>query len=95
MLRHERSAPIWLFSFVDLAFLLLIAFTQIDAPTADTAHDLATLDIPRIHGPGTPHERNATASPWQLRVHALRDDADRVWTIKWRQSRLFRATDRE
>lgn len=70
MLRHERSAPIWLFSFVDLAFLLLIAFTQIDAPIPDAARELATIEIPRIHGPGTALDRTPQAAPWQLRVHA-------------------------
>ncbi|MEM9176333.1 MAG: hypothetical protein AAGC67_13985 [Myxococcota bacterium] len=71
MLRHERSAPIWLFSFVDLAFLLLIAFTQIGPRDAADAPDLATLEIPRIHGPGTPTDLPASAALWQLRVHPV------------------------
>jgi len=71
MLRHERSAPIWLFSFVDLAFLLLIAFTQI-GPRQDTeSFDLAMLEIPRIHGPGTPLDVPAPEATWQLRVHPV------------------------
>lgn len=69
MLRHERSAPIWLFSFVDLAFLLLIAFTQIGPREAADAPDLAELKIPRIQGPGSPTDLSARADAWQLRIH--------------------------
>ncbi len=71
MLRHERSAPIWLFSFVDLAFLLLIAFTQIGPREVAQALDLATLEVPRIQGPGTPADLPADAPVWQLRVHPV------------------------
>lgn len=71
MLRHERSAPIWLFSFVDLAFLLLIAFTQIGPRNLAGALDLATLEIPRIQGPGEAADLPAEASIWQLRVHPV------------------------
>lgn len=76
MLRHERSAPIWLFSFVDLAFLLLIAFTQIGPRDVADALDLATLEIPRIQGPGTPTNLAADASVWQLRVHPVAPPID-------------------
>ena len=71
MLRHERSAPIWLFSFVDLAFLLLIAFTQIGPRETEDRLDLATIEIPRIHGPGAPTDLPANADVWQLRIHPL------------------------
>jgi len=73
MLRYESSAPIWLFSFVDLAFLLLIAFTQIDPHEPAPEVPLATLEVPRVRSPGTPLERSTAASRWQLRVHSLRD----------------------
>jgi len=43
MKRRERSAPIWLFSFVDLAFLLLIAFTQLVPDPEKTRAELAEL----------------------------------------------------
>lgn len=71
MLRHERSAPIWLFSFVDLAFLLLIAFTQIGPDADDRTDELATIEIPRIHGPGSPDAAPRDEASWQLRVHPL------------------------
>ena len=41
-----NSAPAWLFSFVDLAFLLLIAMTQM---SADEMPELGEIVIPRIH----------------------------------------------
>lgn len=69
MLRHEKSAPIWLFSFVDLAFLLLIAFTQIGLEQASTDGPIVQLEIPQIQGPGTPIEGSASKTTWQLRVH--------------------------
>jgi hypothetical protein len=77
MLRHEKSAPIWLFSFVDLAFLLLIAFTQIGRDSAATSLDIAELEIPRIGGVSDALTRSPDAAPWQLRVHptALLGDA--------------------
>lgn len=71
MLRHERSAPIWLFSFVDLAFLLLIAFTQIGPRETGDSLDLATIEIPRIQGPGAPTDLPTNADVWQLRIHPL------------------------
>lgn len=71
MLRHDRSAPIWLFSFVDLAFLLLIAFTQVGPQTDRDVTDLVTLEIPRIQGPGSPLDATPDGAVWQLRVHPV------------------------
>lgn len=68
MLRHERSAPIWLFSFVDLAFLLLIAFTQISSDEPVNDQPLAGIEVPHIPGPGTSLARSGSANLWQLRV---------------------------
>jgi hypothetical protein len=60
-------APIWLFSFVDLSFLLLIAMTQIgrhaDAP------DLGLLVLPRVHGEAAEGLAGAQPERWQIRVH--------------------------
>jgi len=71
MLRHNHSAPVWLFSFVDLAFLLLIAFTQI-GPEAD-ASDLVIgqIDVPQIKSAAAPLTANEAWASWQLRVHPL------------------------
>ena len=69
MLRHDKTAPIWLFSFVDLAFLLLIAFTQIGLPASTDPVEIVELEIPRIHGRGRPPAPDASGPTWQLRIH--------------------------
>jgi len=75
MKRRERSTPIWLFSFVDLAFLLLIAFTQLVPDTVAAPVPIAELELPRIEQ----IERSAAAPGepvWQLRVHPLAGSDD-------------------
>jgi len=62
-----HHAPVWLFSFVDLAFLLLIAMTQLDEGR-ELAVELGEIVVPRIHASaeGMP---SAAAVRWQLRVY--------------------------
>src|SRR5688572_21327865 len=62
-----HHAPVWLFSFVDLAFLLLIAMTQLDEGR-ELAIELGEIVVPKIHASaeGMP---SAAAARWQLRVH--------------------------
>lgn len=71
MKRRERSAPIWLFSFVDLAFLLLIALTQLTADPVKTGVEVAELALPRIATLEPSAGAGAGAPRWQLRVHPL------------------------
>ena len=68
-----HHAPVWLFSFVDLAFLLLIAMTQLDEGR-DLAVQLGEIVVPRIHASaeGMP---SAAAARWQLRVHPKDEQA--------------------
>jgi hypothetical protein len=59
----------WLFSFVDLAFLLLLALTQIGVEPGGITVDLGEILVPRIR---TEEARELPAAPqqrWQLRVH--------------------------
>jgi hypothetical protein len=65
------NAPSWLFSFVDLAFLLLIAMTQLaqDAP----GPDLGDIIVPRIEESATEPAGAVHELPWQLRVHPPED----------------------
>jgi hypothetical protein len=64
----EGGAPAWLFSFVDLAFLMLIAMTMFAHQNAG-APDLGEMVVPRI-GTETGIELNASRGEvWQLRVH--------------------------
>ena len=76
MKRREKSAPIWLFSFVDLAFLLLILFTQLIPETPSPPVELAELELPRIEQV-EPAAIAAKAEPvWQLRIHPLATSDD-------------------
>ena len=61
-----HGAPVWLFSFVDLAFLLLIALTQ--AQSGKQAVELGEIIVPKI---STETEGMSASAPvaWQLRVH--------------------------
>lgn len=74
MKRRERSAPIWLFSFVDLAFLLLIAFTQLAPDPEKTRAELAELELPRIEAVPPSADGPVGAPRWQIRVLPLAAD---------------------
>jgi hypothetical protein len=61
--------PAWLFSFVDLSFLLLLALTQIGVEPGGITVDLGEILVPRVR---TEQARDLPAAPqqrWQLRVH--------------------------
>jgi hypothetical protein len=66
MASPEGGAPSWLFSFVDLAFLMVIAMTQLANPGAV---DLGSLIVPRIAEQQTEAMPAAAREGWQLRVH--------------------------
>jgi hypothetical protein len=74
---EQGGAPAWLFSFVDLAFLMLIAMTQLAGDVAQ-APDLGEMIVPSINEQSAPGEL-ATGSDrvWQLRIHprAMPDEA--------------------
>ncbi len=61
------NAPSWLFSFVDLAFLLMIAMTQL--AEGKPGPDLGDIIVPRIEESATAPAPGEQESPWQLRVH--------------------------
>lgn len=65
--QSAHGAPVWLFSFVDLAFLLLIALTQLQSGKK-LAVELGEIVVPKIK---TEAEGMPSAAPamWQLRVH--------------------------
>jgi hypothetical protein len=72
----SSNAPSWLFSFVDLAFLLLIAMTQLAQDAIPPAPDLGSIVLPQIDEqakralPSEAHER------WQVRVHPDEPDGN-------------------
>ncbi len=63
------GAPPWLFSFVDLAFLLLIAMTQLGADGNPGAPVLGEIVVPRIESESTSDMPTDARLLWQLRVH--------------------------
>lgn len=70
------GAPSWLFSFVDLAFLMVIAMTQLAADPNDDRLDLGELVVPRISAESSSDMSTDAARAWQLRIHpAASEDA--------------------
>lgn len=75
--QRDGGAPAWLFSFVDLAFLMLIAMTQLASDVGAEAPDLGEIVVPRIGEEGAPGELTAGASKvWQLRIYPPDRDAE-------------------
>ncbi len=62
------SAPAWLFSFVDLAFLILIAMTQISDLDGGN-RPLRELVVPRVEADSDAELPPQSAALWQLRIH--------------------------
>ena len=48
MNQTDGSAPAWLFSFVDLAFLMLIAMTQLAPDPSAKIPNLGEMIVPRV-----------------------------------------------
>jgi len=67
MASGSESAPAWLFSFVDLAFLLLIALTQVGG--GPRAVDLGEIVVPRVNQEATSALPAGASERWQLRIH--------------------------
>ena len=63
------SAPAWLFSFVDLAFLLLIAMTQVGGDPVPEVVNLGEMVVPKIAEDSTASLPSSAPERWQLRVH--------------------------
>lgn len=66
MTANGSNSPAWLFSFVDLAFLLLIAMTQLAAEPGPVFGEIV---IPRIRAEATEELPVNAPARWQLRVH--------------------------
>jgi hypothetical protein len=66
---HSEGAPSWLFSFLDLALLMLIAMTQLAPDTPPEVPDLGSVVVPRIGEAGTSELAAESIDVWQLRVH--------------------------
>ena len=72
---ESGGAPSWLFSFVDLAFLMIIAMILVASDKAG-APDLGEMAVPRIGEEASKELAGGMAGKaWQLRVHPpIRDE---------------------
>ncbi len=69
MAAQNSDTPAWLFSFVDLAFLILLMMTQVGSLDSQKGLDLGELIVPRV-GENAPAEAMSTgASVTQVRVY--------------------------
>jgi len=60
------NAPAWLFAFIDLAFLLLLAMTQLGGRSS---LDLGEIIVPRIGEEAAAEVQAGSERLWQLRIH--------------------------
>lgn len=65
----DAGAPAWLFSFVDLAFLMLIAMTQLAPDPGARIPDLGEMIVPKVGGSASTEMGSTATEVWQLRVH--------------------------
>ena len=71
----DGSAPAWLFSFVDLAFLMLIAMTQLAPDPGSKIPNLGEMIVPHVGATASMEMGTAAAESWQLRVHPPEETA--------------------
>lgn len=66
---HSEGGPSWLFSFLDLALLMLVAMTQLAPDKPPEVPDLGQMVVPRIGEAGSDALAAEATEVWQLRVH--------------------------
>jgi hypothetical protein len=71
----DNGAPAWLFSFVDLAFLMVIAMTQLAPDPGAVIPDLGEMIVPRIGSSASTEMGSSAAEVWQLRVHPPEEES--------------------
>lgn len=71
---YSGNAPSWLFSFVDLAFLSLIAMTQLTSDVQTSAPELGDLVVPRLSEESSRPLSPTAARLWQLRIYPPSED---------------------
>ncbi len=69
MAAQHSDAPAWLFSFVDLAFLILLMMTQVGSLDAEKGLDLGELVVPRVGEKSPAEPLNGGGSSVQVRVY--------------------------
>ena len=76
MQQSDGAAPAWLFSFVDLAFLMLIAMTQLAPDPGAKIPNLGEMIVPKVGAKASTEMGDSAAEVWQLRVHPPEERAD-------------------
>jgi hypothetical protein len=69
----HSDTPAWLFSFVDLAFLILLAMTQLGTPDSAKSIDLGEIVVPKIGSDGGAQPMAESYTGLQLRVYPTGD----------------------
>lgn len=78
---HGDGAPAWLFSFLDLALLMLIAMTQLAPDKPPEIPDLGQMVVPRIGEAGSDELASESVEVWQLRVHPPEEGASSPYEL--------------
>jgi hypothetical protein len=66
---QHSDTPAWLFSFVDLAFLILLAMTQVGSLDSEKGLDLGELVVPRVGEKAPAEALTAGGNATQVRVY--------------------------
>ena len=69
MAAQHSDAPAWLFSFVDLAFLILLAMTQVGSLDSEKGLDLGELVVPRVGEKSPAEPLHGGGNATQVRVY--------------------------
>lgn len=77
----DGAAPAWLFSFVDLAFLMLIAMTQLAPDPGAVIPNLGEMIVPKVGAAASTEMGGESAEVWQLRVHPPDEEAESPYTL--------------
>ncbi len=77
----DGAAPAWLFSFVDLAFLMLIAMTQLAPDPGARIPNLGEMIVPKVAAAASMEMGNDAAEVWQLRVHPPEEEVTSPYTL--------------
>jgi len=78
---HGDGAPSWLFSFLDLALLMLVAMTQLAPDTPPEIPDLGQMVVPQIGEANTDALASESVEVWQLRVHPPDEGASSPYAL--------------
>jgi hypothetical protein len=77
----DNGAPAWLFSFVDLAFLMLIAMTQLAPDPGANIPNLGEMIVPKVGAAASTEMGSEAAEVWQLRVHPPEEEMPSPYTL--------------